>query len=76
MYIDCNRGSLAEQIDIGSSKREKLDLLEKKEIKYNAKPYKFKIPKLEYFNEIGGFDIKNNEYTIILENYNNTHCLG
>ncbi|MCR1934322.1 GH36-type glycosyl hydrolase domain-containing protein [Clostridium tepidum] len=72
LYIDCNRGSLAEQIDIGSSKREKLDLLEKKEIKYNAKPYKFKIPKLEYFNEIGGFDIKNNEYTIILENYNNT----
>ncbi|MGO5066566.1 cyclic beta 1-2 glucan synthetase [Clostridium sporogenes] len=72
LYIDCNKGSLAEQIDIGSNKNKELDLLEKKEMKYTAKPYKFKIPKLEYFNEIGGFDIENNEYTIVLKDYNNT----
>ncbi|MDS1004284.1 glucoamylase family protein [Clostridium sporogenes] len=72
LYIDCNRGSLAEQIDIGSNKNKELDLLEKKEMQYITKPYKFKIPKLEYFNEIGGFDIENNEYTIVLKDYNNT----
>lgn len=30
LYIDCNKGSLAEQIDIGSNKNKELDLLEKK----------------------------------------------
>lgn len=41
-------------------------------MKYTVNPYKFKVSKLEYFNDIGGFDIENNEYTIVLEDYNNT----
>ncbi|KOM96135.1 NdvB [Clostridium botulinum] len=72
LYIDCNKGSIAEQIDTGNNKSKELNLLEKKEMKHIVNPYKFKVPKLEYFNDIGGFDIENNEYTIVLKDYNNT----
>ncbi len=54
LYIDANKGSLAEQIDTGNNKNKELDLLQKKRNQYTAKPYNFKVPKLEYFNDIGG----------------------
>ncbi|EJO5348080.1 cyclic beta 1-2 glucan synthetase [Clostridium botulinum] len=72
LFIDCNKGALAEQVDTSNNKKKKLELLDKKEIRYTAKQYNFKIPKLEYFNDIGGFDIQNNEYTMLLKEYNTT----
>lgn len=73
IYIDCEKGELIKQIDVCNElKDDNSNLLVKKDMNFKIKPYSFEIPKLKYFNNIGGFDVENSEYTMVLKDYNNT----
>ncbi|OFI07442.1 N,N'-diacetylchitobiose phosphorylase [Clostridium acetireducens DSM 10703] len=68
-----SKGTLLSQLNISNDKNSyNKKLLENKKIELINKPYEISIPELEYFNTFGGFNLKNNSYIIILENYNNT----
>lgn len=72
LVINPDKGSLMSQIKSSNKVLDDAEELSVKNINYNSFPYKFKIPALEYYNQYGGFNLKNNEYTIILNNYKNT----
>ncbi|MDF2882101.1 MAG: NdvB [Clostridiaceae bacterium] len=72
LVINSDKGSLISQIKTSNKVLEEVKELPVSDIDHNYFPYRLKTPELEYFNEYGGFDLKNNEYTIILNNYKNT----
>ncbi|MBU3189325.1 cyclic beta 1-2 glucan synthetase [Clostridium bowmanii] len=51
---------------------EEQPLLKTVENTLTYKPHKFDMKPLEYFNDLGGFDVENENYTILLKNFNNT----
>ncbi|ADL50417.1 glycosyltransferase 36 [Clostridium cellulovorans 743B] len=67
LVIDANNGLLINQIRFTEKpvELEKLPVL--KEKKYNYQDTEIKLPKLEFYNEYGGFDEENNEYVISLK---------
>src|SRR3712207_2438883 len=73
IVINSDKGSLWSQV------KAKYNLQDKKEkfLDYNPVYYKelgekIKCPKLDYFNGIGGYNKKDQEYVIVLDNYKNT----
>ncbi|KGM97083.1 NdvB [Clostridium botulinum] len=66
IVLDGEKGLLSKQIDeevIDANQQQDINI-EKKE--YSYEPYDFKVGELEYYNDIGGFDLENDEYVIIL----------
>ncbi|MDW8800047.1 glucoamylase family protein [Clostridium sp. A1-XYC3] len=72
LVIDGDKGSLISQVKDKEENKESLDLLGVNPKEYNTIPEKLQIPKLHYFNGIGGFNSEANSYVILLNNYNNT----
>lgn len=66
IVLDGEKGLLSKQIseEVFDNNQEKDINFIKKE--YSYEPYDFKVGKLEYYNDIGGFDLENDEYVIIL----------
>ena len=72
IFIDSSKGMLASQIKNNFEEIEEQPLLQTVEQDLDFNPHRFKLEPLEYFNELGGFDIKNENYTILLKDFNNT----
>ncbi len=72
LVINSDKGSLISQIKNSNKVLDEVQELPVSKIEHNYIPYKHEKPDLEYFNGYGGFDLKNNEYNIILNNYKNT----
>lgn len=70
--IDSCKGMLVSQIQNNSKRIEKQPLLKTKENKLTFKAHKFDIKPLKYFNDLGGFDVEGENYTILLKDFNNT----
>jgi len=72
IVIDSCKGMLVSQIRNNSIKMEKQPFLKKTENKFTFEPHKFDMKLLEYFNDLGGFDVENENYTILLKDFINT----
>ena len=72
LVIDSSKGLLVSQIQNKNSKVEKQPLLQTVENKLKFKGHKFKLEPLEYFNDLGGFNVEGENYTILLKDFNNT----
>lgn len=72
LVIDSDKGSLLQQINGSMEKEENQHKLSIKEQSYDFLPCNIEVPELQFFNSIGGFDVGNEQYTIILKNYKNT----
>ncbi|MGK0466644.1 MAG: cyclic beta-1,2-glucan synthetase [Clostridium sp.] len=72
IVIDSCKGMLVSQIHNNSKRIEKQPLLEKIENKLTFDPHKFNIEQLAFFNDLGGFNVENENYTILLKDFNNT----
>ncbi len=72
IVIDSCKGMLVSQIKNSYEDIEKQPLLESCEKDFISKPHKFDIKSLEYFNELGGFNLEKDNYTILLKDFNNT----
>ncbi|AKN32806.1 NdvB [Clostridium carboxidivorans P7] len=72
LVIDGDKGSLISQVihEEETVKDEEVLLTKPKE--YAFTHYEYDIPKLYYFNGIGGFHHENNSYIIVLKNWENT----
>ena len=72
LVIDSCKGMWVSQIQNNIKKIEKQPLLQTTENKLTYKPHKFEMKPLEYFNDLGGFNVENENYTILLKEFNNT----
>jgi len=72
LVIDSCKGMWVSQIQNNIKKIEKQPLLQTIENKLIYKPHKFEMKPLEYFNDLGGFNVENENYTILLKEFNNT----
>lgn len=72
IVIDSCKGMLVSQIRSNAAKVEKQPLLETRDVKFTFKTQKFNLKPLEFFNDLGGFNEENENYTILLKNFNNT----
>jgi len=72
IVIDSSKGMLVSQIQNNTKKIKKQSLLQTKENIITFKPHKFDLTKLEYFNDLGGFNLESENYTILLKDFNNT----
>ncbi|MGV8984323.1 GH36-type glycosyl hydrolase domain-containing protein, partial [Clostridium sp.] len=72
IVIDASKDLLISENKNEIEKIEKLPLLKKEENTFTYKPHKFDMKPLEYFNDLGGFDVENENYTILLKEFNNT----
>jgi len=72
LLIDSEKGSLLQQINGTEEKEEEMQKLIAKEQSYDILPYNYEVPELMFFNSIGGFNTKAEEYTIVLKDYKNT----
>jgi cyclic beta-1,2-glucan synthetase len=72
IVIDSSEGMLVSQIKNNCEEIEKQPLLQKTKNEVKFKPHKFNIKPLEYFNDLGGFNVEGENYTILLKDFNNT----
>ena len=72
LVINSNDGNLLMQIRNSTIKDKKINDLNIKSMSYESKNIEYKMPDLEFYNDIGGFDTKNNEYVIMLRDHRNT----
>jgi len=72
IVIDSCKGMLVSQIQNNGKRIKKQPLLQIKGNELKFKDNKFNMKPLEYFNGLGGFDVKGENYTILLKNFNNT----
>jgi len=72
IVIDSSKDMLISEIKNDVEKVEKQPLLKKIENASIYKAHKFDMKPLEYFNDLGGFDVENENYTILLKDFNNT----
>ncbi|WP_291639232.1 glucoamylase family protein [Clostridium sp.] len=72
IVIDSSKGMLVSQIHNNSKRIRKQPILEKIESTLTFVPRIFNIEHLEYFNDLGGFNVENENYTILLKDFNNT----
>ncbi len=72
IVIDSSKGMLVSQIKNNYEGIEKQPLLETKENGVTFTPHKFNMKPLEYFNDLGGFNVEDENYTILLKDFNNT----
>ncbi len=72
IVIDSCKGLLVSQIQNNQKRIEKQPLLLTVENKFTFKEHKFNIEPLEYFNDLGGFNVERENYTILLKDFINT----
>ncbi|WAG69542.1 cyclic beta 1-2 glucan synthetase [Clostridium sp. CF011] len=72
IVIDSRKGMLVSQIQNNLKKIEKQPLLQIVENQFKWKEHKFNMKPLEYFNDLGGFNVESENYTILLKDFNNT----
>ncbi|WP_206155038.1 GH36-type glycosyl hydrolase domain-containing protein, partial [Clostridium muellerianum] len=73
LVIDGDKGSVASQIKHKEDEsRKEAELLKVQPKNYSFVPSNFDIPKLYYFNGLGGFHHENNSYIIVLKNWETT----
>lgn len=72
IVVDGDKGSLIAQMSEENKVENEAELLVPETYQYSYSPYKPLIPKLDYYNGLGGFNSENNSYIIILKNYDNT----
>jgi len=72
VVIDSQKGSLMDQIKKNYHEPEEGEAISSVEKNYEASPLKFPDGNLEYFNGLGGFHIKNEQYVIRLKEHMNT----
>lgn len=73
LVIDSKNGSVFKQISIeGNDLTKDIEMLSVDNKEYISNPYKFELPKLEYFNDIGGFSPDGKSYIIVLKDYQDT----
>ena len=72
IVIDASKDILVSENKNDVKRIEKQPLLVKKENTLTYTPHKFNMKPLEYFNDLGGFDVENENYTILLKDFNNT----
>lgn len=72
LVIDGEKYIFIKQLTEFSDKEKESAKLINENVSYNYKPYEYDLPKLEFFNDFGGFDIKNSEYIIRLKGFQNT----
>ena len=72
IVVDSEKGALVSQIKGVKEKAIEIEVLKTIKQEYKVKKCGFNLPKLEYFNELGGFDIGNKEYVIKLMDGKNT----
>ncbi|WP_461206771.1 GH36-type glycosyl hydrolase domain-containing protein [Clostridium sp. DL1XJH146] len=75
LVIEGDKGFVFNQIKPNLKEENNEQIIEKlvrTKIKCNTKPHIFEKDKLKYFNGIGGFNLKDNEYEIRLKGNNNT----
>ena len=72
LVIDSSKGMLVSQIKNDYQGIEKQPLLQAVENQITFKPHKFSMKSLEYFNDLGGFNVEDENYTILLKDFNNT----
>ena len=72
IVIDSSKEMLVSESKNDYEKIEKQPLLQKIENKYTFKTHKFNIKPLEYFNDLGGFNVESENYTILLKDFKNT----
>ncbi|MPW26752.1 cyclic beta 1-2 glucan synthetase [Alkalibaculum sp. M08DMB] len=71
IVIDGEKGIIGSQIK-KENKNVEIELLQKNNKVRSYTPHKFKINNLEFFNEIGGFDLENDQYVISLKDRRTT----
>ena len=72
IVIDSCKGMLVSQIQNNSKRIEKQPLLQIVKNQFAFNEHKFDMKPLEYFNGLGGFNVENENYTILLKNFENT----
>lgn len=72
IVIEGDSGLVINQINKDLPKIATSKLAPTKEDNHTYDPYKFEVNDLEFFNEYGGFDLKNNQYVIVLNEGKNT----
>ena len=72
IVIDSCKGMLVSQIKNNCEETEREPLLQTIENQITFKPHKFSLKPLEYFNDLGGFNVEDENYTILLKDFNNT----
>lgn len=72
MVIDSAKGTLVSQINTVMEEVCEIEELKTVKQEYGSERCDYYLPKLEYFNEIGGFDLERNEYVIKLMEGRNT----
>lgn len=72
LVIDSEKGSLLQQINGYMEKEEECEKLIPSKQQYEISPHKIEVPELMFHNGLGGFDIENESYSIVLNNFKNT----
>lgn len=72
LVIDGEKYLFAKQLTSAENKETGVHDLIAEDVNYDYKPYEYDLPKLEFFNDFGGFDTKNYEYVIRLKGSQNT----
>ena len=72
LVIDGEKGSIIHQIGCTEMDAIEVEDLVVKQQNYESKPHKFETNKLEFFNDLGGFDVANDKYVILLKNHRDT----
>ncbi|WP_027625800.1 GH36-type glycosyl hydrolase domain-containing protein [Clostridium lundense] len=72
LIIDPEKGSINAQLRRKESLEYNEDALNCSKLEFKEKNIKLDIPKLNYFNSLGGFNDEGDKYIIILDNYKNT----
>lgn len=72
IVIDAEDGEFIKHIKDGPSKEEHFYEYVNDHFKENVSTYKFHVPKLQYFNDLGGFSEDGKSYFIVLKDYRNT----
>lgn len=72
LVIDGEKGSLINQVKVKEDLSNENNFIEPRELVYKEGNFQFTIPKLQFFNSLGGFSERGDKYFIILEDYKNT----
>lgn len=72
IVIRGDKGFISNQIKLGTENKREMEPLKTNNKVCTYKPYKFITNKLSYYNDIGGFDLKNDKYVIKLNEGKNT----
>ncbi|MBC2399085.1 GH36-type glycosyl hydrolase domain-containing protein [Clostridium tetanomorphum] len=72
LIIDGEKGGITAHIRKNENLNYDIKLLKHNEISFNDKGQEIEIPKLNYFNSLGGFTDTGDKYVIVLEDYKNT----